>query len=590
MESSSPPRNTDQYERVRIFSSEFTLLIACLVIFGWVLNISILKSLLPGLPEMKPNTALALLLAAVSLYSCSRDARRLKRYFSAGCALITLAIGVVTIAEYLARRNLAIDEFLFRGSQGPELLRMSVHSAVSIFLVGLSLLLLNGRKRLFSILSDSSAFAVLAMALTALLGHLYHARLLYGGSSSSGMALHTAFSFVSIAVGTLAANRQRLIAILTSNSVGGIMARRLLPAALLVPAILGWLRIQGQDLGWYDAGIGTALMIVACILLLATFIFYNMVILDRIDAERRQATDELRHSEQRYRQLVEGSRGFMCEHDMDGRLLTVNAATLQALGYQAGEMIGKNLIDFMSPSFNEHISSYLDRMARNSTDTGLMFIKTKDGGERVWKYHNVKHAERDYVIGHAQDVTELQEVQEHLKSLSITDDLTGLYNRRGFFTLAEQYFKLRRRTKERLIVLFADIDNLKQINDRFGHAAGSQAIIKTGEILRSVFRDTDIIARLGGDEFVVLMINTAADSDQIVSARLHEKIADFNAGGEQPYRLSISFGLESVDGSSTLTVEEMITAADKAMYEQKRKKQDEKSLVSENPGLSPASV
>ena len=91
-----------------------------------------------------------------------------------------------------------------------------------------------------------------------------------------------------------------------------------MPAAVLIPAVLGWLRIQGQDLGWYDAGFGTALMIVACILLLVTFIFYNMVILHRIDSERRHATEELRESEQRYRQLVEGSRGLMCEHDMQG--------------------------------------------------------------------------------------------------------------------------------------------------------------------------------------------------------------------------------------------------------------------------------
>lgn len=123
------------------------------------------------------------------------------------------------------------------------------------------------------------------------------------------------------------------------------------------------------------------------------------------------------------------------------------------------------------------------------------------------------------------------------------------------------------------MLLFADIDNLKQINDRFGHSEGSQAIIKTGEILRSVFRDSDIIARLGGDEFVVLMINPSADSDRIVSARLHEKIDNFNATG-QPYALSLSFGLESVDSTSTPSVEEMIAAADKAMYDDKRKKQD----------------
>src|SRR6266508_135532 len=311
MESSSPPRNADQYERVRVFSSEVTLLIACLVIIGWILNLSILKTLLSGLPEMKPNTAIALLLAAVSLYLSSTNASKVRRYAAACCALVVFAIGAATLAEYILRADFGIDQ-LFFNSQSLESARMTPHSSLSISLSGLSLLLLNARKSLLSSFSDAGAFAVLAIAMTALLGHSYHARLLYGVSSNSGMALHTAFSFISLAVGVLAANRQSmLVAILTSSSVGGIMARRLLPAAVLIPAVLGWLRIQGQDLGWYDAGFGTALMIVACILLLATFIFYNIIIPHQIDAERKYATAELRQSEERYRQLVEGSRGLM---------------------------------------------------------------------------------------------------------------------------------------------------------------------------------------------------------------------------------------------------------------------------------------
>src|SRR5207237_1655018 len=213
---------------------------------------------------MKPNTAVALLLSAVSLYSSSTNASKARRYFSAGCALLVFAIGVATMAEYILRTDIGIDQLFFRASQTSDSARMTPHSALSISLGGFSLLLLNGRKRLLSSFSDGGAFAVLAIAMTALLGHLYHARLLYGVSSSSGMALQTGFAFVSLAVGILAAHRQSLlIAILIRNSVGGMMARRLLPAAVLIPAVLGWLRIQGPDLGWYDAGFGAALMNVA---------------------------------------------------------------------------------------------------------------------------------------------------------------------------------------------------------------------------------------------------------------------------------------------------------------------------------------
>jgi diguanylate cyclase (GGDEF)-like protein/PAS domain S-box-containing protein len=574
MATPSAPQPPDHYERVRVLSSEITLLLSCLVILGWILNLSLLRTLLPGLPEMKPNTALGLLIAGVSLYLSSATASTVKRCAAASFAVLVFAIGAATMTEYVLRRDFGIDHLLFRSTQALESARMAPHTAIGILFAGLSLLLLNGRKSFLSSLSDAGAFAVLALAITALLGHLYNARLLYGVTASSGMSLHTAFSFASMGVGILAANRQsRLIAILTSNSVGGIMARRLLPAAVLIPAVLGWLRIQGQDLGWYEAGFGTALMIVACILLLVGFIFYNMVILYRTDADRQRTTEELQQSEQRYRQLVDGSRGLMCEHDLDGKLLTVNSATLQALGYQAHEMIGRKLIDFLSPSVQGEFAPYLERIARTSADSGLMFIRTKQGHERVWKYHNVKLADADYVIGHAQDVTDLKEVHEELRNLSLTDDLTGLYNRRGFFALAEQQFKLKRRAKHRLAVLFADIDGLKQINDRFGHAEGSQAIIKTGEILKHVFRDSDIIARLGGDEFVVLMVNISDASERIVSARLQEKLREFNATGGQPYHISLSFGLASVESTSPTPVEDVIAMADKAMYEDKRRKQ-----------------
>src|SRR5207249_7961931 len=133
MESSSPPRKPDQYERVRVFSSEVTLLIACLVILGWVLHLSIVKTLLSGLPEMKPNTAIALLLAAMSLYLSSITASKFRRYAAACCALVVFAIGAATMAEYVLRADLGIDQ-LFFSSQTLDSARMTPHSALSISL------------------------------------------------------------------------------------------------------------------------------------------------------------------------------------------------------------------------------------------------------------------------------------------------------------------------------------------------------------------------------------------------------------------------------------------------------------------------
>ena len=124
-------------------------------------------------------------------------------------------------------------------------------------------------------------------------------------------------------------------------------------------------------------------------------------------------------------------------------------------------------------------------------------------------------------------------------------------------------------------MLFADMDGLKQINDRFGHENGSLAITKMSEILATNFRASDIIARLGGDEFVVLVVDADDATQEIILNRLQKKIADYNAEKNHPFDLALSVGITKVDKViKNLTVEELLASADKAMYEQKRAKKN----------------
>jgi len=131
--------------------------------------------------------------------------------------------------------------------------------------------------------------------------------------------------------------------------------------------------------------------------------------------------------------------------------------------------------------------------------------------------------------------------EEELLALSLTDELTGLYNRRRFFVLTDQYLKLSVRTKKRLLLLFIDMNNLKWVNDHHGHKEGDQALIGLANILKKTFRESDIIARIGGDEFVVLS-ESADENGEILMTRLVENIRDYNAKGSQDYVLSISVG------------------------------------------------
>lgn len=163
-------------------------------------------------------------------------------------------------------------------------------------------------------------------------------------------------------------------------------------------------------------------------------------------------------------------------------------------------------------------------------------------------------------------------MQMSLRSLALVDELTGLCNRRGFFTLAKQHLKLARRTKGTLWLFFVDLDGLKQINDSFGHQEGDLALVKIAEILRRTFRDADIIARVGGDEFTVLAIHASDDSAQLMTSRLQENLKQFNAQKGRSYELGFSVGVARFDYGVMRSIEDLMAKADHALYQEKRRK------------------
>lgn len=169
------------------------------------------------------------------------------------------------------------------------------------------------------------------------------------------------------------------------------------------------------------------------------------------------------------------------------------------------------------------------------------------------------------------------EIQERLRAeaevrqLSVTDELTGLYNRRGFFLLADQQLKIARRTQTSYFILFADLDGLKNINDTLGHEMGDRVIVDAAQILKQTFREADIVARLGGDEFALFIPNFSSDSSINFHARLQENIDRFNQQSERAY-ISISLGVQFGDLNNEVLLEQLLAKADKLMYEHKRTK------------------
>jgi len=300
---------------------------------------------------------------------------------------------------------------------------------------------------------------------------------------------------------------------------------------------------------------------------------------------RKSAEEKLQESEQRYRQLFEFSPGFINVHGLDGVIRAVNKAAADALGYQPEEIIGESLANFLIPESRPFFADYLRRVREAALEEGIFHVLTKNGERRIWQYSNRLSEKTDdtaYVIGYAQDITELKRVQKELRDLTLTDDLTSLYNRRGFFALAGQALRYARRTSKDCIAIYADVDNLKEANDRFGHEIGSQMIVDASNIFKSFFRDSDIAARLGGDEFVILVQDSSEDGTATIKDRLQKMIEKFNQENSRLFSLSISFGVARFDPHSTTTIEELVAEADRQMYVQKRLKKTSPTLPKPN--------
>lgn len=205
---------------------------------------------------------------------------------------------------------------------------------------------------------------------------------------------------------------------------------------------------------------------------------------------------------------------------------------------------------------NRELASLL-RDVHSGPDTGLL-----DGAG--------SEAIRDLLRRALQCATKQYMLQTELSNLALQDELTGLYNRRGFLALAERQLKLARRSGRSLLLFFIDVDGLKEINDVFGHGEGDAALKCTAEALEATFRDSDVIARLGGDEFAVLAIEASGQSEATIRERLTEYLNSARQASD--YQFSVSLGAARFDPWDQTSIRDLIAEADGAMYEQKRRR------------------
>jgi diguanylate cyclase (GGDEF)-like protein/PAS domain S-box-containing protein len=287
---------------------------------------------------------------------------------------------------------------------------------------------------------------------------------------------------------------------------------------------------------------------------------------------------ERKQTELLYRGLAEKSlAGVYVVQDRKFRFINANAA--HYAGYLPEELTGKDSTTIVYPADKELVRNYAEEMlSGRRTDPYEFRIVTKQGNIR-WIMETVTaifYQGKPAILGNSMDVTEKKRYEEKLQRMLLSDQLTNLYNRRGFMTLAEQQIRGANRAKKRLLLAFIDVDDMKSINDTLGHEEGDRALIETADVLRQTFRESDILARIGGDEFAVLAVDATDMNPAIFAVRLETNINSLNANASRPYKLAMSWGTAIYDPESPISLDQLMSIADELMYAQKKSKINEK--------------
>ena len=300
----------------------------------------------------------------------------------------------------------------------------------------------------------------------------------------------------------------------------------------------------------------------------------------------KQYHDRLYQSDIKVRQLsaaVEQSPVSVVIMDTDRLIVYVNPMFCEMTGHAAEALLNQNSRFLQSPLTPPSIYAEVwQNLTAGQTWCGE-FCNQKKNGELYWESVSIKPlldnaGQITHYVGVITDITLRKQTETKLRELSLTDELTGLSNRRGFTILAEQQIKLSQRLQQGFFLFFADMDCMKGINDIFGHAIGDQALQELAKLLKESFRASDIVARLGGDEFVCLSVETGPAEIAATLTLLQHNIAEANRTLSRPYTLSLSIGTAQFDSARPSDLDTLLVEADRQMYIAKNAKKRQQHL------------
>jgi PAS domain S-box-containing protein len=328
-----------------------TVIIGVGVLAGWLFELEFLKRIAPGLVAMNPATAAAFILAGASLALFllsprGKDQKPRALILTARlCALVVTLIGLAKLTGILCGWDLGVDRWLFASQLTDSVRfpnRMAPNTAFNFLLLGGALLFVDVKNRSARFWSEFSVVLVGFGSLLAVLAYVYDIQSFYGLSAFIPMALHTAITFLVLVVAFLLSHTDSgLLAVFVGDSAGGTMARRLLPAAVLVPAVFGWLTLQGEKAGIYHGQLSDAVFAVGNILVFAFLVCWSAKELFSADLGRKKAEEALHDSQALYHSLVDQMPAGIFRKDAEGRYVFVNSLFCQVMEMSVDQILGK---------------------------------------------------------------------------------------------------------------------------------------------------------------------------------------------------------------------------------------------------------
>jgi len=289
-------------------------------------------------------------------------------------------------------------------------------------------------------------------------------------------------------------------------------------------------------------------------------------------------------SVERYKEIFTNLPDIYFETDTEGKLAIISPSVRKITGYNIEDLIGKNINLLFKGNKHSILFSTLLSSGQSISNYEIE-LTSKDS-----KIHHTlvsanslldKNGIKIGIFGLIKDICDLKAITDELYQFATYDELTGVYNRRVGMEFLKQELKKMRRGQTFLSICYIDINNLKIVNDNFGHEAGDNLIKIIVQDIKKAMRESDILCRLGGDEFLLIFPDCKLDKVKTIWKRVQKSLKNRNKENLNPYQISASYGFAETNSEKPLNSEELLKIADKKMYAHKRRTKNEK--INSNP-------